>query len=150
MDDSIEYSFGGGREMVGPDRLKELIQQLGFKGEPSLLRLSNKSFSFEAAELLAPVISKFQFLKIANISDIIAGRPEEEALKTLSVISEALAGKDLLEVNVSDNALGVKGVDACREILACKKIEVNTIHQYYSIIIEIIFFALFYLSVIPL
>jgi Ran GTPase-activating protein (RanGAP) involved in mRNA processing and transport len=42
-----------------------------------------------------------------------AGRPEDSALEALRIISEAVAGHGRLEgLNLSDNALGEKGVRA--------------------------------------
>eukprot|EP00983_Pelagomonas_calceolata_P127956 1161466-Pelagomonas_calceolata.AAC.10 len=46
------------------------------------------------------------------------GRPEDEALDSLRIISAALAqATHLKELNLSDNALGEKGVRACSEAL---------------------------------
>ena len=52
-------------------------------------------------------------LEHADLSDIIAGRPEAEALCSLRVLSEALGRAQLRTLNLSDNALGEKGVRAC-------------------------------------
>ncbi len=42
-----------------------------------------------------------------------AGRPEDQALESLRIISEAVAAHGRLEtINLSDNALGEKGVRA--------------------------------------
>eukprot|EP01036_Dinobryon_divergens_P059933 gene59933-79931_t len=117
------FVFGGGSEMVGLERLHELLVPLQAVQNPCTLRLSNKSFSDEAASFLASVIIPFNSLQVADISDIIAGRPEEEALRTLTSICNSLSGKDLIELNVSDNALGSKGVESCRGVLTCKKLE---------------------------
>jgi Ran GTPase-activating protein (RanGAP) involved in mRNA processing and transport len=47
-----------------------------------------------------------------------AGRPEDEALDVLRIISRALASCPALQsLNLSDNALGEKGVRACAELL---------------------------------
>jgi len=49
----------------------------------------------------------------------LAGRPEDEALDTLRIVSAALAtAAHLKELNLSDNALGEKGVRACSEVFA--------------------------------
>lgn len=49
----------------------------------------------------------------ADISDIIAGRPEAEVLAVLRSVAAALKGCELASLNISDNALGEKGVRAC-------------------------------------
>jgi Ran GTPase-activating protein 1 len=53
----------------------------------------------------------------ADISDIIAGRHELEALKVLEIVCEGLSGRQLRSIDLSDNALGEKGINACRAIL---------------------------------
>jgi hypothetical protein len=61
---------------------------------------------------------------LADISDIIAGRPTDEALKTLHIICSSLKKFNLVMVNVSDNALGPKGIEACRGVLTSSSLEV--------------------------
>jgi len=93
------FEFGGGREMVETDRLNELLQTLTQIRNPSVIRLSNKSFSHPAAEALGEILVNFKNVKVADISDIIAGRPETEALKTLTTLCNSLSGNTLLEVS---------------------------------------------------
>jgi len=64
---------------------------------------------------------------VAGIDDIIAGRPEEEALRTLSIICSGLKRFDLVELNVSDNAMGAKGVESCRDLLSKKSLQVRDV-----------------------
>lgn len=42
--------------------------------------------------------------------DFIAGRPEAEALEVISIFSAALEGNVLKSLNLSNNALGEKGI----------------------------------------
>ena len=49
----------------------------------------------------------------ADISDIIAGRPEKEVLGALQIISHSLSKANLKVLDLSDNALGQKGIIAC-------------------------------------
>ena len=91
---------------------------------PTAIKLSNKSFDLDAATKIAEYFNNVTSnIEIADISDIIAGRAEELALQVLRVISNSLARFELTEVNVSDNAMGAKGVTACQEILKGKKIQ---------------------------
>lgn len=87
---------------------------------PKRLRLSNKSFTLEAAQTIAPAIESLENLREADFSDIIAGRMEEEALEVLSVICGALLKhKSTLRVlDLSDNALGEKGVRKLEPVLS--------------------------------
>jgi Ran GTPase-activating protein 1 len=63
-------------------------------------------------------------LQILDMSDIIAGRPEEEALAVMLTICEAVDTEELVELNVSDNAIGFKGVDSIHSVIStAKKIE---------------------------
>ncbi len=44
-------------------------------------------------------------------------RPEEEALNVMKIICEALSDRQLVSIDLSDNAMGEKGIDSCRYIL---------------------------------
>ena len=81
-------------------------------GELRAIKLSTKSFGDDS---VGPVLEALQVhaggLQEADVSDCVSGRPEEEALRTLERLSEALAGCPALEaLDISDNALGEKGV----------------------------------------
>lgn len=115
--------LSGGREQVSADLINKLIAEWTVR-DPLSLRLSNKSFSVEAAEVMATFLDSLEAsLRIADISDIIASRPEEEALQALRVLCAALKRFPLVEVNLSDNALGAKGIDACKDVLLSKNLE---------------------------
>jgi Ran GTPase-activating protein 1 len=117
------FEFSGGREaVVTTERAEALIQAIDVK-DPSHIHLSNKSFSSEAAIFIAKRLSTFKKIEIADISDIIAGRAEEDALLTLKTICESIVGNKLIELNVSDNALGSKGVTACQSLFVCKSLK---------------------------
>lgn len=107
--------------------MKELIAAITVEN-PTHICLSNKSFDNGAATVIAEYIESLNDIKIADISDIIAGRPTEEALKTLAIICSSLKKFELVEVNVSENALGPKGVEACKSILMGDKLEVYFYH----------------------
>ncbi len=47
-------------------------------------------------------------------------RPEEEALKVMEILCEALKDNQLVSIDLSDNAMGEKGIDSCRCILEGK------------------------------
>jgi hypothetical protein len=118
------FQFPEGREIVDEARATELLQTTRDAISPSIIRLSNKSFRYEAAVLVADRLKQFSNIKVADISDVIAGRPEDEALKVLETLCSALSTQELVEVNVSDNALGKKGVIACAGILKGKALRV--------------------------
>lgn len=72
-----------------------------------------------AAKLAAVAnAGRFANLTTVDIADIIAGRPEDEALEVLRTICAAFQGvKTITSIDVSDNALGAKGLDACAALL---------------------------------
>ncbi|EFJ41793.1 hypothetical protein VOLCADRAFT_107530 [Volvox carteri f. nagariensis] len=86
------------------------------------IRFSTKSFGRDAAAVAARALQAVSCsLLEADISDVIAGRPEDEALDVLRVLSSALSSAPrLTALNLSDNALGEKGVRACEAVLAGK------------------------------
>lgn len=89
------------------------------------MNLSNKCYTSDASVLLADILSSLPTnLVDVNLSDIIASRPEDDALITLNNIGNALRGKEMKSVNLSDNALGAKGIAASRPILESKALEV--------------------------
>ncbi|MEW5318498.1 MAG: hypothetical protein WDW38_009714 [Sanguina aurantia] len=110
----------GSRDFLNHDGATEALQLMLAPGSAiSQVRLSTKSFGREAAAVAAQAISNvLHCLTDADISDVIAGRPEEEALDVLRILSKALAACPLLKsLNLSDNALGEKGIRACAEVL---------------------------------
>ena len=83
------------------------------------IKFSTKSFGIEAAEVAAKAIENVaKSLTHADISDIIAGRPEKEVLGALQIISQSLAKAKLKVLDLSDNALGQKGIIACTQAFA--------------------------------
>ena len=121
------FEFDNVREMVDLERVEALLKTTDGITSPKRIKLSNKSFSKEAALALSQVISGFNEIKTADLSYIIAGRPEMEALITLSTICGSLVENNLVSVNLSDNALGKKGVHACKDVLVGGKLEVSSI-----------------------
>ncbi|RYY72417.1 hypothetical protein EON63_20890 [archaeon] len=123
------------------------------------LRLSNKSLSQEAAQRLADYILTYREqlvgggLSRLELGDIIASRPEEEALQVLDTICSALASiattgnspnsdnsastdsatptsstpcasASIEYLDLSDNALGAKGIRACSPLLSLPSLKV--------------------------
>ncbi len=55
---------------------------------------------------------------LTNRACVAAGQHETIALQALEILCKALEEHQLLELNLSDNALGLKGVTACAPALA--------------------------------
>jgi len=94
------------------------------------ISLTNKSYTSTAASLIANFLSStddFQpciasGITVADLSDIIASRMEDEGLQVLGTLSNAFQESKLVEVDLSDNAMGSKGVTACKAILGGKPV----------------------------
>lgn len=96
--------------------------------DPTTISLSNKSFDNGAATKFAAYLSSLSNVTVADISDMIAGRPEDEALRTLNIICSSLKKFELEEVDLSDNALGAKGVTECIDVLQGASLKVCHTH----------------------
>lgn len=122
----VVFAFPGAREMVDAPRAAELLKSEGATVKsPTYLCLSNKSFSEAAAELIGASLREncSASVRVADLSDIIAGKSEEEALQVLRIISKSLEECVLVELNLSDNALGRPGVLACEPLLRGKSLQ---------------------------
>ncbi|ETP16879.1 hypothetical protein F441_08598, partial [Phytophthora nicotianae CJ01A1] len=123
-DASFEFE-NKSREVVDAARALQLLEASGIKvNERSPLHfksisLRGKSYTDSGAKVIADsFLSRLQSdLKVVDLADVIAGRPEDEALRVLSVMCHALRGHALDEIDLSDNALGEKGVRACFDLL---------------------------------
>ncbi|EFJ16377.1 hypothetical protein SELMODRAFT_116808 [Selaginella moellendorffii] len=100
---------------------KELAEELLLPLETSRysrICFSNKSFGRDAAVVAGRFLSKVKSsLQDVDFSDIVAGRPEDEALEVMRTLALALEGSKLRSLNLSDNALGEKGVRAFAPLL---------------------------------
>jgi Ran GTPase-activating protein (RanGAP) involved in mRNA processing and transport len=112
--DGTELDLTGSREFLTQETAEELLAPMLEPGSKiQKIKFSTKSFGVEAAEVAARAIRNISSTLIdADMSDIIAGRPEDEALAALRIISDALSAAHLLHLNLSDNALGEKGIRA--------------------------------------
>ncbi|XP_024538252.1 RAN GTPase-activating protein 1 [Selaginella moellendorffii] len=114
---------GGSRDVLDREKAEEVFQPLvdpdhGF----TKVRLSNRAFTKEAAEFAGRLLSRCKERLVgADLSDIVAGRPEPEALDVMSIFSAALEGSDLRFLYLSNNALGEKGVRAFGSLLKSQK-----------------------------
>ena len=79
------------REFYTMQRAEQVLAPLLAKGAKfTKVKLSTKSFGIDAAKVVARAFANLApTLKEVDLSDIIAGRPEVEALKAMEMISEA-------------------------------------------------------------
>ena len=92
------------REFYTQTRAEQVLAPLMAKGASySKVRLSSKSFGIDAANVVTKAFANISStLKEVDLSDIIAGRPEDEALKAMQIITEATLGANITSVDVSD------------------------------------------------
>eukprot|EP00979_Chaetoceros_neogracilis_P011504 scaffold2872_cov190-Chaetoceros_neogracile.AAC.1 len=87
--------------------------------------LSNKSYTEDAITIIAEFLTSTEVfnpsisagIKYAQLDDMIASRMEEEGLAVLTAISNVFENSQLIEVDLSDNAMGSKGVIACKMVI---------------------------------
>lgn len=60
-------------------------------------------------------------LSKADLSDVIGGRAEHEALEVLTILSSSFGSSNLTELDLSNNALGEKGLRACQDLFKTQK-----------------------------
>ncbi|PKA52884.1 RAN GTPase-activating protein 1 [Apostasia shenzhenica] len=119
----------GRRDFLDADEARELLSPLAEKGNAfTKICFSNRSFGVGAAHVAEPILAslKNQLVEV-DISDFIAGRPEDEALEVMGIFSSALEGCVLKYLNLSDNALGEKGVRAFEALLKSQ----NSLEELY-------------------
>ncbi|KAK4433998.1 RAN GTPase-activating protein 2 [Sesamum alatum] len=109
----------GQRAFIEEDEAQTLLSPLKEPGNSyTKICFSNRSFGLGAARVAGPILASIKSqLKEVDLSDFVAGRPEAEALDVMSIFSEALEGSHLRYLNISDNALGEKGVRAFGKLL---------------------------------
>lgn len=109
---------GGRRALLDGEEAAELLQPLRGPNSYTKICFSNRSFGLDAARVAEPILSSVKHqLTDVDLSDFIAGRPEAEALQVMTLISSALEGCTLKSLNLSNNALGEKGVRAFGSLL---------------------------------
>jgi Ran GTPase-activating protein (RanGAP) involved in mRNA processing and transport len=120
------------REVIDDAKATELIatwkEQLGNETSVSCEKivLDGKSYTPGAAKIIADFLTSTEDyqpsiasgIKVAILSDIIASQMEDQALIVLKTISDAFKESQLVEVDLSDNAMGTKGVVACETVLS--------------------------------
>ncbi|GMH20006.1 hypothetical protein Nepgr_021847 [Nepenthes gracilis] len=109
----------GQRAFIEAEEAEKLLQPLKEPGNHyTKICFSNRSFGLGAAQAARPILASVKSqLKEVDLSDFIAGRPEAEALEVMSIFSTALEGCILKSLNLSNNALGEKGVRAFGALL---------------------------------
>ncbi|EOX94775.1 hypothetical protein QUC31_004675 [Theobroma cacao] len=120
---------GGRRAFIDAEEAEDLLKPLRQPGNSyTKICFSNRSFGLDAANVAAPILSSIKDqLTEVDLSDFIAGRPESEALEVMNIFSSVLEGCHLRYLNLSNNALGEKGVRAFGALLKSQ----NNLEELY-------------------
>ncbi|KZV32419.1 RAN GTPase-activating protein 1 [Dorcoceras hygrometricum] len=107
------------RKLIDAGDAEKLLKRLTEPGNKyRKICFSNTSFGRDAAHVAEPILLSLKDkLTEVDLSDFIAGREEEEALEVMSIFSSALKGGNLRYLNLSNNALGEKGIRAFEALL---------------------------------
>lgn len=122
---------GGRRAFISGEEAEEVLKPLKVPGNLyTRICFSNRSFGLEAAHVTEPILLSIRDqLTEVDLSDFVAGRSESEALEVMNIFSSALEGCNLRYLNLSNNALGEKGVRAFEKLLKTQ----NNLEELYLI-----------------
>ena len=120
-DNTTTFSLVGTREMLTAETTTKYFATIKNPETINKIIFSTKSFDVDSAKIASTYIEKMVNLKIADLSDFIAGRETSIGLEVLNIISTALSKTKLVELDVSENALGPRGIEACKPLLASKE-----------------------------
>lgn len=106
---SITLIPSGGREVVDTTRASEIVSEWKnqLEANPGLsvekMVLTNKSYTADASRVIQEFVLENGLvgsMKVADLSDIIASRMEDEGLEVLKVICDAFENAELVEVDL--------------------------------------------------
>ena len=113
---------GGSRAFIDGEEEAELLKPLRGPNSYTKICSSNRSFGLDAARVAEPILLSIRDqLKEVDLSDFIAGRPKAEALEVMTIFYRVLEGCVLRCLNLSNNAMGEKGVRAFGSLLSSQK-----------------------------
>ncbi|KAH0831977.1 hypothetical protein J3R83DRAFT_12876 [Lanmaoa asiatica] len=96
--------------------------------DPTLIEevhLGGNTIGIEAAQEFGKFLEKTQNLKVADFADIFTGRLISEIPDALKALCDAVEPKStLVEINLSDNAFGVRSVEPLRNLLENNRFEI--------------------------
>lgn len=106
------------REALSRQQAKELLEPL--KVGISSVKLGGKSFGDGSADEASIALARAApTLRDLDIADIIASRPEDEAKRALASFASGLSeAKQLVTIDLSDNAFGLKGIREIQSIIS--------------------------------
>jgi Ran GTPase-activating protein (RanGAP) involved in mRNA processing and transport len=126
-------SLPGPRELLSTSaQVSSLLSRLPFPPSASVtrLRIGDKSYTAAAAAALCEqLLSRCPGCEELDMADVIAGRMEAEGLEVLAAFANQAARTmpGLTAVDLSDNAMGLKGISACRPLFDCSRATLSSL-----------------------
>lgn len=106
------------REALSEERASVLLKEL--EEGVVTVKLGGKSFGDGSAEVAGAALARAaRTLRHVDLADVIASRPEDEPKRALASMAAGLANaKHIISLDLSDNALGAKGIREVQGILS--------------------------------
>ncbi|KAJ3182206.1 hypothetical protein HDU85_003248 [Gaertneriomyces sp. JEL0708] len=117
--ESVVYSLEGKQlKLTTAEDAKQYVDEiLAVKGLTEI-RLSGNTFGVDAGRAIAGALKNHHDLRIASLSDMFTGRLRNEIPHVIEALSEALEDKkNLIELDLSDNAFGPAGAEPLQRLL---------------------------------
>lgn len=115
-----ELSFKGkGWKLDKAEDAKELVEEIQNCSNMTALRMEGNTLGVDAAEAMAKALSKHPEFERALWSDMFTGRLKTEIPAALKHLGAAImsAGCKLVELDLSDNAFGPRGIEGLVDLL---------------------------------
>lgn len=114
---------GKREERVDEEKAQALVErwesELAGATDFHVLDLHDRVYLPGAATKIAEfLVGRVSAIKEARLNDVIASLPTDQGLAVLKTLSEALKDAPIERLDLSDNALGIRGVEAASELLS--------------------------------
>jgi len=113
------FYVGGKRSAVERDEAEMIVQRFrreiedgDDENEVYKVDISCRSWKKEAIDIIEPFLrSVSRTVKFVDFADIIAGRMTDEGLNITKQLADMFLDANLIEINLSDNAMGPRGLE---------------------------------------
>jgi Ran GTPase-activating protein 1 len=117
----ITLKAGGKREKVSKERAVDTVQRWRIEAKGNQVTgidISCLSWSLEAFNVIKPFLQEVaSTVKYANLADIIASLMTDEGLAVIEGVVEVFRAAPLVDIDLSDNALGLRGMERIKALL---------------------------------
>jgi Ran GTPase-activating protein 1 len=110
----ITLFVGGKRSAVLSAEAKTIVERFELESEGNevyKIDMSCRSWKKEAIDQLEPFLKKIaKSVRFVDLADIIAGLMTDEGLHVTKTLAKVFEASDLVEIDLSDNAMGPRGL----------------------------------------